>query len=65
MQHCKGLQLHTTESFSRDDFAATGFVPASYTPPLRVTFTSISGEGIDYDPVSGICPPTVLLRRPH
>ena len=54
----KGCSYTTSESFSRDDLAATGFVPADYTPPLRVTFTSITGTGIDYDPVSGICPPT-------
>ena len=36
--------------------------PSGYTSPLKVTFTTISGAGIDTDPVSGICPPTTAAQ---
>lgn len=52
-----GCGYTTPSSFNRDDLAATGFIPNSYAPPLKVTFTSITGDDIDTDPVSGICPP--------
>lgn len=49
-----GCQYTTPQSFSRDELAATGFIPKAYTPPLRVSFTSITGTGID---TASICPP--------
>ena len=31
-------------------------------PPLKVTFTSITGDDIDTDPVTGICPPQTAAQ---
>lgn len=61
-QTASGCGYTAPTNFNRDDLAATGFVPASYTSPLKVTFTTISGAGIDTDPVSGICPPTTAAQ---
>mmetsp|Transcript_81628 Transcript_81628/g.195796 ORF Transcript_81628/g.195796 Transcript_81628/m.195796 type:complete len:325 (+) Transcript_81628:546-1520(+) len=54
-----GCSYKTPQSLSRDDLAATGFIPEGYTFPLRVIFTSVTGAGIVTDPLSGgLCPPT-------
>lgn len=50
-----GCRYTTPQSFSRDELAATGFIPKAFAPPLRVSFTSITGAGID---TASICPPT-------
>ncbi|CAK9023823.1 unnamed protein product [Durusdinium trenchii] len=50
-----GCRYTTPQSFNRDELAETGFIPKAYTPPLRVSFTSITGPGIDTE---SICPPT-------
>ena len=31
-------------------------------PPLKVTFSSITGADIDTDPVTGICPPQTAAQ---
>jgi len=49
-----GCRYTTPQSYSRDELAATGFIPQAYTPPLKVIFTSITGQGID---TASICPP--------
>ena len=33
-----------------------------YVPPLKVTFTSITGQDIDTDPITGICPPLTAAQ---
>ncbi|CAJ1355436.1 unnamed protein product [Effrenium voratum] len=57
-----GCAYTAPQSFNRDDLAATGFLPKSYTFPLRVIFTSITGQGVDTDPVTGICPPQTAAQ---
>lgn len=57
-----GCGYTTASTYNRDDLAATGFIPNSYVPPLKVTFTSITGQDIDTDPITGICPPLTATQ---
>mmetsp|Transcript_19719 Transcript_19719/g.45930 ORF Transcript_19719/g.45930 Transcript_19719/m.45930 type:complete len:850 (+) Transcript_19719:82-2631(+) len=57
-----GCNYKTTRQYNRDDLAATGFIPADFTFPLKVVFTSITGPDIDTDPISGICPARTLAQ---
>mmetsp|Transcript_59601 Transcript_59601/g.129012 ORF Transcript_59601/g.129012 Transcript_59601/m.129012 type:complete len:930 (-) Transcript_59601:54-2843(-) len=50
-----GCTWTAPESINRDDLAATGFIPNKFTPPLKVTFSSISGTDSALSP-SAICP---------
>ena len=49
-----GCRYTTAQSFARDELSATGFIPKGFTPPLKVTFTNITGQGINS---AAICPP--------
>jgi len=62
-QTAAGCSYTPPQALGRDDLAATGFIPEGYTFPLKVTFSSITGAGIDTDPVSGdLCPPVTAAQ---
>jgi len=47
-----GCQYQLPQNTRRDDIMSTGFIPAQFTPPLRLTITGISGT--DYS--ASTCP---------
>lgn len=54
-----GCSYTTASNYNRDDIEADGIIPSFYTWPLKVTFSSITGGGINTDYLSGnLCPPS-------
>jgi len=54
-----GCSYTTASNYNRDDIESDAAIPSYYTWPLKVTFESITGAGINTDYISGnLCPPS-------